>query len=211
VKEEREEQLDCRIGGVHLHVRRRVDQRLRVVEDDLHARLDQAIGRVLRCVGRDGQHADHDAAIANDRVELVQRAHEHAAERRPDLPGVGVEGCGDRDAVLGEDRRRGDRRAEATRADERDVVLPLCPQDLADLREQRIDRIPDAALAELAETGEVTADLRRVDVRVFGDLLRRDPLLPHLARLRQHLEVPTQARCDPDPQTFRHDHLRTSL
>src|SRR6187401_3435056 len=100
---------------------------------------------------------------------------------------------------------------EATRADERDVVLPLCPQDLADLREQRIDRIPDTALAELAETGEVTADLRRVDVRVFGDLLRRDPLLPHLARLRQHLEVPTQARCDPDPQTFRHDHLRTSL
>jgi hypothetical protein len=51
------------------------------------------------------------------------------------------------------------------------------------------------ALAELAEGGQVAADLRCVDVRVGGDLLRGGPLLAHLLRLRQHLEVPGQARC----------------
>jgi hypothetical protein len=41
-------------------------------------------------------------------------------------------------------------------------------QDLADLADQRLDAVTDAALAELAEPGEVAPDLRGVDVRVLG-------------------------------------------
>jgi len=67
--------------------------------------------------------------------------------------------------VLGEDRGRGDRLPEPAGADERDVVLPLRAEDLADRVEQQLDRIADPALAELAEVGQVAADLRRVDVR----------------------------------------------
>src|SRR5262249_57028804 len=77
--------------------------------------------------------------------------------------------------------------------DERDVVLALRAQDLPDRVEQELDRVTHPALAELAEVGQVAADLRRVDVRVLGDLLRRDPRLAHLPCLRQHLEVPGQA------------------
>jgi len=73
--------------------------------------------------------------------------------------------------VLGEDRRARDRLAEPAGTDQRDVVLPLRPQDLADLAEQRVDVVTDTALAELAEGGQVAADLRRVDVRVGGELL----------------------------------------
>ena len=91
--------------------------------------------------------------------------------------------------------------AETARPEKRDVVLPLRPQDLADLRAQRVDVVADAAFAELSEAGEVAPDLRRVDVRVLADLLRGDPLLPHLLRLREHPQVLAQARGDPDRQT----------
>jgi len=121
-------------------------------------------------------------------------------DRAPDLVAVGVEDGRDVDPVLGEDRRARDRLAEPAGADQRDVVLPLRPQDLADLAEQRVDVVTDTALAELAEGGQVAADLRRVDVRVGGDLLRGDPLLAHLLRLRQHLQVPGQARRHTDRQ-----------
>ena len=83
---------------------------------------------------------------------------------------------------------------------ERDVVLALRAQDLADLAEQRVDVVADPALAELAEAGEVAPDLRRVDVRVVGDLLRGDALLAHLLRLGQHLEIAGQPRRDADRQ-----------
>ena len=59
--------------------------------------------------------------------------------------------------------------------------------------------VADAALAELPEGGEVAPDLRRVDVRVLGDLLRGDPRLPHLPGLRQHLEVAGEAHRDHEP------------
>jgi len=94
--------------------------------------------------------------------------------------------------------------AEPTRADQRDVVLALRAQDLPDRVEQELDRVADPALAELAEVGQVAADLRRVDVGVLGDLLRGDPRLAHLPRLRQHLEVPGQAGGDADVQALSH-------
>src|SRR5579884_2512181 len=87
----------------------------------------------------------------------------------------------------------------SAKIDERAVVLPLRAQDAPDLDEQRLDRVADAALAELAEVREVAADLRRVDVRVVGDLLRGDAVLAHLLGLRQHLQVPGQAGGHADP------------
>ena len=62
--------------------------------------------------------------------------------------------------------------------------------------DQRVDVVADAALAELAEAGEVAADLGRVDVRVLGEFLRGDRLAAHLARLGQHLQVAREARRD---------------
>ena len=91
---------------------------------------------------------------------------------------------------------RGDRAAEVAGAEQGDVVLAAGPQDLADLGDQRVDVVADAALAELAEARQVAADLRGVDVGVLRQLLRGDRLLAHLAGLRQHLQVARQARGD---------------
>ena len=117
-----------------------------------------------------------------------------------DLGLVGVEDRHDAEAVVGEDVRGGDRLAEVAGAEQRDVVLAGGAQDLADLRDQRVDVVADPALAELAEARQVAPDLRRVDVRVLGQLLGGDRLLAHLARLREHLQVARQARGDAERQ-----------
>src|SRR4029453_5546441 len=129
----------------------------------------------------------------------------------PHLVGILVEHGRDVDPVLGEDRRARDRLAQAAGADERDVVLALGPEDAADLPEQAVHAVADPALAELPERREIAADLRRVDVRVVGDLLRRDPVLAHLPGLSEHLEVAAQPCRHTDRQTLWDPALRWSL
>ena len=109
---------------------------------------------------------------------------------------VDVEHGDDLEAVVGEDVGAGDRLAEVAGAEEGDVVLAGGPQDLADLGDQRLDVVADAALAELAEAREVAADLRRVDVGVVRQFLRRDRLAAHLAGLGEDLQVAREARRD---------------
>ena len=75
--------------------------------------------------------------------------------QRPDLAahlaGIDIEQGDDPEAMVGEDVRGGDRRAEVAGAEQRDVVLARRVQDLADLIDQRVDVVTDPALAELAE------------------------------------------------------------
>ena len=175
----------------------------RVVEDDLDAGADQVVRSRLSARRGNGQHADDDVLVVDDVGQPLVRRHLDVADAATDLLRVGVEDRGDVDPVLGEDRAAGDRLAEPAGADERDVVLALRAQDLADLAEQRVDVVADAALAELAEAREVAADLRRVDVRVVGDLLRRDPVLAHLLRLGQDLEIAREPRRDTNGQPLR--------
>src|SRR6185312_5455733 len=87
-------------------------------------------------------------------------------------------------------------------AEQRDVVLAGRPQDLSDLRDERLDVVADAALAELAKARKIAADLRRVDVRVVRQLLRADRLLAHLLRLREHLQVARQTRGDAEREAL---------
>jgi hypothetical protein len=61
--------------------------------------------------------------------------------------------------------------SEPAGAHEGDVVLTLGTEDLADLVEQRVRAVADAALAERPKGGKIAPDLRRVDVRVLRDLL----------------------------------------
>jgi hypothetical protein len=104
--------------------------------------------------------------------------------------------------VVGEDVRRRDRGAEVAGADQGDVVLAGRPQDLADLADERVDVVADAPLAELAEPGEIAADLRRVDVCVVRQLLGGDRLLAHLLGLREDLEIARQARRDAEREAL---------
>ena len=77
--------------------------------------------------------ADDDVLLANGLSQLTVVADDRVTDGLADLALIGVEGGGDVEAVVGEDRRARDRLAEAAGAEERDVVLALRPEDLADL------------------------------------------------------------------------------
>ena len=121
--------------------------------------------RRRRCCGR-----------ARASASRLVRLDRDVPDRLPDLLRVGVDDDGDVDPVLGEDRGRA---AIACPSRPAPTSATLCwPWVRRILRisssRSSID-VADPALAELAEVGQVAADLGRVDVRVLGDLLRRDP------------------------------------
>ena len=165
-----------------------------------HPGLDQAVGDRLGGLGGHGEDADDDLLLGDDRLELGEVADPHAADLLADDGGLDVEHGDDLEAVVGEDVGAGDRLAELAGAEEGDVVLARGAQDLADLGDQRLDVVADAALAELAEAGEVAADLGRVDVRVLGEFLRGDRVAAHLAGLGEHLQVAREASRDAERQ-----------
>ena len=167
--------------------------------------LDQPVGDLLGRARRDREHADDDLLVGDD-LARARRSRARRGSRRPACPtssGSTSNIGDDPEAVVGEDVGAGDRLAEVAGAEQRDVVLARGPQDLADLaRPASRSVVADAALAELAEPGEVAADLGRVDVRVLGELLRGDRLLAHLAGLGQHLEVAREARRDAEREAL---------
>src|SRR5262245_43097115 len=203
VEVERVEQVYRRARGVHRHLGRHLQQCLGVVEDDLDAGLDEVIGDLLRGIRRNRQDADHDILVADDPPELVVTADGQAvADPSADLGRVLVEQRHDAEAVVREYVRPRDRLAQVPGAEQGDVVLARGPQDLADLRDERVDVVAHAALAELAEAGQVPADLGRVDVRVVRQLLGRDRLAPHLLCLGKDLEISRQSGSDPERQAL---------
>ena len=68
----------------------------------------------------------------------------------------------------------GEREAEVAGADDRDAQLAIEAEDLAQVALQIADVVADAADAELAEVGEILANLRGVQVELLGQRLRRD-------------------------------------
>src|SRR5829696_3967916 len=90
VEVQRVEEVDGRAGRVHRHLRRHVQQRLGVVEDDLDARVDELVGELLRRGGGDGEDADDDVLLLDDLAQLRRAADRGGPDPLPDLALVGV-------------------------------------------------------------------------------------------------------------------------
>ena len=95
-----------------------------------------------------------------------------------------VEQRRDLEALLAEAGIVGEREAEVAGAHDRDAQLAIEAEDLAQVPLQIADVVADAADAELAEVGEVLADLRGVQVELLGERLRRDRLHAGAPRAR---------------------------
>src|SRR5262249_40949276 len=78
------------------------------------------------------------------------------------------------ETFLPEARIVGEREPEVAGAHDRDAQLAVETEDLPQVALQIADVIADAADAELAEVREVFPDLRGVEVKLFGERLRRD-------------------------------------
>ena len=77
-----------------------------------------------------------------------------------------------------------DRETESACSDQDDVVLSCGAQNRADLTNQRVDVVANAALAKGAEAREIAPDLRRIDMGVLADLMRGNRSTTGLLRLR---------------------------
>jgi hypothetical protein len=130
---------------VDRHLRRHLQQLLGVVEDDLHPGPDETVGDVLGRVGRHRQHPDDDLLLGDDRRQVGDVAHRQLADLVADDARIAVEDGDDLEPVVGEDRGGGDRLSQVPRPEEGDVVLAGGAEDLADLRDQRVDVVADAA------------------------------------------------------------------
>ena len=104
-----------------------------------------------------------------------------------------VEQRRDLEAFLAEARVVGEREAEVAGADDGDAQLAIEPEDLAQVALQIADVVADAAHAELAEVGEVLADLRGVQVELFGERLGRNRLDAGRLELVQAAQVDREA------------------
>src|ERR687888_1053928 len=82
---ERVEEVDGRVRRVHGDVVRHVEERLRVVEDDLHARVYEPVGDLLCVRGRHRDHADDDVLLADDAGQSADVPDLERADRSPDL------------------------------------------------------------------------------------------------------------------------------
>ena len=87
-----------------------------------------------------------------------------------------VEHRDDLEAFAAEARVVGQRQAEVAGAEHRHPQLAVEAEDLAQVQLQILDVVADAAHAELAEVGQVLADLGGVQVELLGQRLRRDGL-----------------------------------
>src|SRR5918912_146934 len=83
------EELHGRVRGVDDDVARHVEERLRVVEEDLHARADEVVRGGLRVLRRHGEDADDDVLVADDLRELRVLAHLDVADAAADLVRIG--------------------------------------------------------------------------------------------------------------------------
>ena len=118
------EKLSRRVVCVDQHTLRCLEERLGVVEDHLHARRGEIVGRSLCGLGRAGQDSSDDRLRADDLLHLSVVAHDRGAEGLSDAVVVELEDGRDLAAVVAKEGRVGERLAEPAAADERDLVLP---------------------------------------------------------------------------------------
>ena len=166
---------DGEIDALQLHVGRHLQRAGREVQHGLDPGRDHQIDHALCRRRGHGDDGDADAVAARVLLQIVDVEDRHAAARLlADLRAQVVEQRHDLEALLTEAGIVGEREAEVAGADDRDAQLAIEAEDLAQVTLEIADVVADAADAELAEVGEVLANLRRVQVELLGERLGRD-------------------------------------
>src|ERR671924_17505 len=104
IEVQRVEEVNGGTRGVHGHLRRYLEEGLRVVEDDLHSGRHEIVGHLLGGLGGDREHAHYHVLLADHPLEIFVRTdREVVAHRLADLAWVLVEYGDHAEAVVGED------------------------------------------------------------------------------------------------------------
>ena len=111
---------------------------------------------------------------ANLRSSRISRIGTPSARFLPDFAGERVEQRGNLKAFLLESRIVGQREAEVAGAEDGDLQPAVESENLPQVLLEILDVVTDAADPELAEVREVFANLRRVQMELMRERLRRD-------------------------------------
>lgn len=129
------------------------------VHDAGDSSRDQLIGHVLSLRRRDGDHAKLDAQFSYQVAELPRIVDEDSFNLRSHDAGVEIERRHDAKALRGEALVTQQGPAHVADADQRDDPLSVGAQDAANLSDQLAASVANAWMPEMAEIGEVLADL----------------------------------------------------
>src|SRR4051794_7384905 len=162
-------ELQCQMARLHDDLVRHHQLDRREVEDCLAPEREQPVGDRLRRLGRGDQHRHVDRLTPELLLQRVDAENGQAVPLPADLARVAVEDGDDIEPALAEAAVLDQRTADLPRPDQRDPVAPLEPQNFPETVGQLGHRIPQAALAERAEEGEVLPHLRRGGAATRGE------------------------------------------
>lgn len=141
----------------------------REVEDGLNALGDEAVGDLLGDGPGDGEDGDFDVFFANEGSDFV-----HSEDLDSEVAGafagwLGVEGGDDFEAFASEAAVSEEGAAEVTCADEDDGLEACGAEDVGEFFGEGGDGIAEAAGSEVADVGEVLAELGGFDAGGAGE------------------------------------------
>ena len=152
-------ELDGEVDGLDAYVVGDGDGDGGEVENSADAGGDEFVGDDLGGFSGDGHDGELDVLGGGDFGEVVHGFDGEFTEGVTGLVGVGVEDGGEAEAFAEEAAVGDEGAAEVTGADEEDVPDFVGAEDFAELGDEFFDAVADAGVAELAEVGEVFADL----------------------------------------------------
>ena len=141
----------------------------REVEDGLNALGDEAVGDLLGDGPGDGEDGDFDVFFANEGSDFV-----HSEDLDSEVAGafagwLGIKGGDDFEAFASEAAVSEEGAAEVTGADEDDGLEACGAEDVGEFFGEGGDGIAEAAGSEVADVGEVLAELGGFDAGGAGE------------------------------------------
>src|SRR5687767_10953861 len=182
------------IHALQLHVPGDLQRSRREIEDRLDSSADHLLDNRLRVRSGHSDDGDVEPPLFRHALQLLDVVNRHAAARLvADLLVGRIEQRGNLEAFLAEARVIGQGEAEVSGAHDRDAEMAIETQNLAEVAAQLLDVVPHASHAEFPEVREVLADLRGIEVELFGQRLRGDRLHAGGIELVQAAQIHGQA------------------
>ena len=163
-----------RIDIAHPDIIGNLEDNRGVVEDGAHTCLDQQVCNALANSGGHGDDRQTRVLLADNLVEVVEVLDRQIAYKLAELGGVAIEECDELQALAAEALVARDGLPQVAHAHEHYGPAVGEAEDALDMMQQLLDIVADTLLAELAEVGEIFADLGSGNVDALAELLRGD-------------------------------------
>jgi hypothetical protein len=163
------------------------------IEDAFDVGGDEGVGDFLGGGAGDGDDGEADAAFMHDAGHVGEVENGDAIDGRADFGGVVVEGGRDAEALVLEAAIAKEGAAEVAESDHGERPGLVGAEDAFDGVDQLVTAIADAGVAELAEVGQVFADLSVCKAKELAELRGAGGFVAVADQVLQLAEVEAEA------------------